>query len=398
MKRLSQIIFIIMFLSIIFSMPILTKLQKNETISQFENRKLMAVPTISKETLLNGDYFNNWETYLDDHIYLRNLWIKSYTYMNMHILDKAKINNIVIGKDGFLLPFYSYNTKYDADIHKANIEAMATQMEALQQHIQKNGGSFYFVGIPEQSSFNKDKYPDYFYSNKEKVENAERFMFSSLDNHGIAYINMNKVYRENMQKDYYSKTDHHYNFEGAYTAYQEILKRLLEDGKLQGDLPKDEFEIKTLPNPFAGSRNRQIYNLYPTDEKVKIAIPRKVISYEKLTNGTSDPKFYFYNTNGQAPVNYGVYMGGDWAETVIKTNNKDLPNLLVFGDSFTNALEPLLYGHFNETRILDLRHYRDMSLYQYIDKYKPDIVIMVRDDLSYASMKGNGDFKEVSSK
>lgn len=392
MKRIGQLLFIIMFLGIIFTMPILTKLQKNENISQFENRRLAVVPVATAQSLISGKYFSQWDTYLADHIFYRNKWIKTYTYMNMYILDKLKINNIVIGKDRYLLPFYSYSTKYDAAAHKAKIEIMAAQMEELMKHIQKNGGSFYFVGIPEQSSFYKDKYPEYFYNNQELTENAEKFMFASLDGYGVPYIDMNRVYRENMQVEYYSKTDHHYNFEGAYTAYKEIMKRLIKDGRLPGISSKDEFNIVTLSNPFAGSRNRQIYNLYPSDEKVQLALPKEQIVYEKYTNGRPDPNFYFYNINSQVPVNYGVYMGGDWAETVIKTNRKGLPNLLVFGDSFTNALEPLLYEHFNETRILDLRHYKDMSLYEYVDKYKPDVVIMVRDDLSYAGLTGNGNF------
>lgn len=393
MKRLGQILFIIMFLGIIFAMPMFTKLQKNENISSFENRRLAEVPALNSKALISGEYFRKWDTYISDHIYSRNKWIKAYTYMNMYILNKSKINSIVIGKEGYLLPFYSYKTKYNAEIHKEKIEIMATQMEALQQHIKQNGGSFYFIGIPEQSSFHKDKYPEYFYNNELLVNNAESFMFSSLESHGIPYINMNNVYREKSYKEYYTKTDHHYSFEGAYTAYLELIKKMQQDGKLSESHLEDKWEVVTLPNPFVGSRNKQIYNLYPTKDKIQLGIQQNQTPYEKYTNGKPDPKFYFYNTDSSKGVSYGAYMGGDLAETVIKTNKKELPNVLIFGDSFTNALEPLLYIHFNETRILDLRHYKQMSLYDYIEKYKPDVVIMVRDDLSYESLNGNGSFK-----
>lgn len=393
MKRRGQILFIIMFLGIIFAMPMLTKLQKNKSISITENRKLAELPSLSSAALISGEYFRKCDTYVSDHIFCRSIWIKAYTFINMNILNKSKVNDIVIGKEGYLLPFYSYKTKYDAKIHKEKIEIMAVQMEALQQHIKHNGGSFYFIGIPEQSSFHKDKYPEYFYNNELLVENAERFMFSSLDNHGIPYINMNKVYREKSDKEYYMKTDHHYSFEGAYTAYLELIRKMQKDGKLSESHLEDKWEVITLPNSFLGSRNRQLYNLYPAVEKVKLATQQNQVSYEKYTNGKLDPKIYFYNTDSSQYVGYGVYMGGDWAETVIKTNRKELPNILIFGDSFTNALEPLLYIHFNETRILDLRHYKQMSLYAYIEKYKPDVVIMVRDDLNYTTFNGNGSFK-----
>jgi hypothetical protein len=158
-------------------------------------------------------------------------------------------------------------------------------------------------------------------------------------------------------------------------------------------MDKADLDIVTLPNPFGGSRNRQIYYMQPASEQIKIAYPKIKIPYEKFNNGKADNKLYYLAENEAAMINYGVYMGGDWAETVIRTNNNKLPNLLVFGDSFTNALEPLLYAHFNETRVLDLRHYNKMSLYEYIDEYNPDVVVMVRDDLNYGNLEGNGSFK-----
>ena len=51
-----------------------------------------------------------------------------------------------------------------------------------------------------------------------------------------------------------------------------------------------------------------------------------------------------------------------------------------------------LWTSFNETRILDLRHYTKMSLYDYIKQYRPDYVVtMVRDEF-YFRRTGNGWF------
>ena len=90
------------------------------------------------------------------------------------------------------------------------------------------------------------------------------------------------------------------------------------------------------------------------------------------------------------PTTYNLYMGGDFAETVLETNRPELPNVLIFGDSFTNALETLLYASFNETRILDLRHYQDMSLRDYITEHQPDVVLCIQNDTFYYTASGNG--------
>lgn len=395
MRRLGQTLLIILFLGIIFTMPVLTKLQKNQVISQFENRRLAEVPVLSKAGLLSGEYFAKWETYLSDHIYGRNSWIRGYTFMNMQVLGKSSINNIVVGKDGFLLPLFAYDGKYDIMNNPENLGKMAVQMKELQDKVQGYGGSFLFVGVPSQASYHRAEYPSHFQNNGPLMDQTEKTMFSDLTKLGVSYIDMNTVFHKKPDVEYYYKTDHHYNFEGAYTTYYEIIKKVAQNTALgiRPPMEKSDLDIVTLPNPFGGSRNRQIYYMFPTEEHLKIAYPKQKVAFEKYNNGKADPKLYYLNVNPSAMVNYGVYMGGDWAETIIRTKNTKLPNALIFGDSFTNAIEPLLFNHFNETRILDLRHYTKMGLYDYIEQYKPDVVIMVRDDLNYGNFEGNGSFK-----
>ena len=92
------------------------------------------------------------------------------------------------------------------------------------------------------------------------------------------------------------------------------------------------------------------------------------------------------------PLTYGLYMGGDIAETVIQTDRPELPNALIFGDSFTNPVECLAYYSFNELRSVDLRHYTAQSLSDYIAAYQPDVVLCVRDYQALLSREFNGAF------
>ena len=89
-------------------------------------------------------------------------------------------------------------------------------------------------------------------------------------------------------------------------------------------------------------------------------------------------------------VYYNLYMGGDKAETVIDTGREDLPKVLIWGDSFTNAFECIAWMSFGELRSLDFRYYGEKTLSEYIADYQPDIVLCIRDDLSYLYQAGNG--------
>lgn len=353
------------------------------------------MPNFSREALLSGEYFKDWDTYVTEQIYGRDFWIESYTSFNMNILGKRRINDIVIAEDGYLLPFIPYDKTHDFNALSEDINTMTDNMVKIQESLNDHGGQFIFVGVPTQWSYLRDKLPYYYNNDGQYLDYNEKAMFHALDKKNLNYINVARIFDLDDSSSHYHKTDHHYVFRSGYKVYREIINDLINKlhvENIRGPLREDEMEFITLPNPILGSRNRQLAYIYPTDEKFEIGYPVDKIDYVKKTNGNLDPEFYKISQDPKQRPDYSIYMGGDFAEINIQTDREELPNALIFGDSFTNALEPLLYYHFNETRILDLRHFKSKSLYDYISEFKPDIVIMIRDDSHYSDLTGNGKF------
>ena len=79
MKKMPRILFVGIFLFALFAFPILTLLKPQAQVSLYEQRTLASIPTISKQKVWDGTYFNEWETTLSDHILLRNTMLKFYT-------------------------------------------------------------------------------------------------------------------------------------------------------------------------------------------------------------------------------------------------------------------------------------------------------------------------------
>ena len=89
-------------------------------------------------------------------------------------------------------------------------------------------------------------------------------------------------------------------------------------------------------------------------------------------------------------VLYSLYMGGDNSETRIETNRPDLPDILIYGDSFTNALESIAWVGFDTMYTYDFRHYSEKTVEDLIREYQPDIVICIRDYEAMLLETGNG--------
>ena len=137
----------------------------------------------------------------------------------------------------------------------------------------------------------------------------------------------------------------------------------------------------------------QVFGLRGSDEKLLTASFAEDIPFTRFDNGAAaEATVYALPDSDAEPLTYGLYMGGDIAETVIRTDRPELPNALIFGDSFTNPVECLAYYSFNELRSVDLRHYTVQSLSDYIAAYQPDVVLCVRDYQSLLLREFNGDF------
>lgn len=392
MKKTFFILFTIAFLAIIFFFPIATKLSVPEEYSFFENRNLEPAPELNRDNLLSGKYFSDFEKYYVDHIALRDEMIAAYTYFNVNFTDKVVVNDIVI-TDTALLP-YNPQKVLDRQQIKDSAETMAAKLETLNDHVIANGGKFVYVGVPEQSSMFRDLYPSYMNNNSDYLNAVEESFFDALDAHGVDYINMMDIYlKADDFSKYYSVTDHHYNMLGAYECYKSIMAKCEELGIGAEILTDDDLIYEELPNPYYGSRGRILYKMFDTPDKLGIYnLKEPIEQFNRWDNGVNINKIFFIPDDPDEKITYNVYMGGDNAETVIETYREHLPNILAFGDSFTNPVETLLYASFNKTVTLDLRHYTAKSLYEYIEEFKPDFVICLRDDTAYLSFEGNGSF------
>ena len=290
-----------------------------------------------------------------------------------------------------LLPFRDYDT-WSAEEQSARAAERGEKFAALNGYIEENGGTFLFVGFPEQRTYFDSEYPAYLNSCAEETASASRLFREALEDRGVPFLDMGEVYdAQGHPASYYASVDHHYTWYGAWAAYQEIMETLHASGFDLPVLTEDDLDIQTLPNPCIGSRNRKLYNLWPNDDHIVLGIQKDPVAFDRRDNGQPSGTPLFVTPSSAAePVAYGVYMGGDYGETVLETHRPELPKLLIFGDSFTNALETLLYASFDETRSLDLRHYQGGSLKDYIADYRPDVVLCVLNDSFYYTTAGNG--------
>lgn len=349
-----------------------TVAKKQPEVLFFDNRKAA--------TLEDGDL----EKWYSDRLAFRDSLLKGYVLVNKNIFQKKEVNNVVYGENA-LLAYYTTNS-FDEEQTNSDITAMADYLQRVKETSEKSGGKLVYVGIPAELSVFKEAYPKGFCDYSPRFDYLQENFFAALDEKGIDYIDTKPYFVNSTQKEKeYFTNDHHYTFFGALQVYNMLAERL----NLH-PLKEEDFDYETLPNAFLGAMSRKIYDLYPNDNRVTLGY---------LKNA---PKFTRYDMDQPVDANlytlpsptdyatYNIFMGGDKAETCIDTDRAVLPTVLVVGDSYSNALESILWSSVGKMYSLDYRYYKGKNLLNYIEEKKPDYVIMIRDETVYVDQSGNG--------
>ena len=392
MKRIAEWAMALLFSGALLVLMAATILLPKERYSYYENRNLSAFPEITAETVLSGQVFGDLETLFCDYAAGRTTALKAVTWCDLNVFHRPVVNDIVVTDDALLEQLYTMpDTANDIARKAADV---AADNAALRDQIEAYGGHYCYIAVPCQYAYYEDEYPSYL-ENRSAYTAAElAALNSAMDAQGITHVDMGPIFDSlGHLPAFSSKVDNHYGLRGAYETYRAAVQALNDAYGLALSFPEEGADVtfSALPNPYMGSRTRKLLGLRGNDEKLLTAAFREDIPFTRFDNGGEvAATVYALPATDTESLTYGLYMGGDIAETVLRTDRPELPSVLIFGDSFTNPVESLAYYSFDELRSIDLRHDTAQSLSDHIATYKPDVVLCIRDYQSLLSREYNG--------
>lgn len=365
-------------------------LKSDQSISFYENRVLAAAPDLTVQGIWNGEFASQADEFLSDNFWGRNTLIRIDTAIDLAL--KRPVSHGVVVTQECLLPFHGYEI-WDLDYLAEQASAMSERLSGIRDIVEENEGIFIYLGIPQQYSYFSNYYPEYMDDRTWVIKRIHSEFASAMSEYDVSFLDATSIYDDLGHPDYfYSTSDHHYTYQGMLVAYQSLMEEICSQmGKSLKIYTQNDLEMYRLPNTFLGSQNRKLYGLWQEEEKLEVAQLKDEISFRRIDNGTAvDAVLYSLPENEDIDISYSVYMGGDIGETIIQTNRQELPDILIWGDSFTNPMETIIWASFNESRFLDFRYYTEMELSEYIEAHHPDVVVCIRDDTSYLDSTGNG--------
>ena len=345
----------------------------------------LVITIYKNRTLINGEKLNKEKI---DEIFSNNIAGK-YSYIDIYGLSQRLLNKRVIedaadGKRVIKLK----NGQLSFIYPKIETNEWAEKIINVQEYCNKKGIYMLYVDAPWKIN-QKEDLPFYL---KDYVNEVEDSFISSLKKEYVNYIRI----KDYIKKDnYFFKTDHHWNIETAFEVYQIIMNNIEDNTDF---VIKQEyltnFNKKTYNKIFLGTYGKRVGKYYSGIDDFTYITPNFETSFEVINNrdwdkNESELKGSFEETLTYKEFlevekldrelsTYYTYGKGTKAEIIIKNNNSyNNKKILILKDSFADPVYPFLSLNFKETRVIDVRRFRAIRLFSYIENNKPDIVLFI---------------------
>lgn len=340
-------------------------LAKDREFSENENRYLAETPEFSWEKVLEGEFQEDLESYLNDQILGRDFWITAKTSIQKFIGD-SDIGGAYVGKDGYdfekIIP-----ESVDEDLFVKNTVAVKDYLDYCKnQGIEESQISFLLV--PTSGLVMEDKLPA-----NARLFDQEKYLEEAKATIGEQYVvDVTKELQEAAKTEQvYYRTDHHWTSTGALIAYE---KWCSDTG--MAFLGREAYQQKNVTDTFRGSLYSKILDYDSAYDSIWTYAKDENTDYTITIDGEEVESFYV-ESKLEEKDKYTYFFGGNYGETIITNNgNKNGRRLLVIKDSFANCFVPLAAEDFEEIYMIDLRYCKeDMAAYVK-DKGVTDVLIL----------------------
>ena len=293
-----------------------------------------------------------------DNFYQRETFRKLKTSVELDVFKKQDVNKI-----------YEYNGYLVEQIYpldESSVINLTNKIKYIKEKYLGETNKLYYSIIPDKN---------YYVDNghlKLDYDKMQEIMRENLPN--FEYINI----FESLNLESYYYTDSHWKQE----KLQKVAITIAENMNFSITQNYNEQKIATFKGVYAGQMPVN------TKEDEIILLNNNIISQAKVYNYETKEEEEIYNfkkLNGYDK--YDIYLSGATPLIEIKnSNNIEGKNLIIFRDSYTSSLAPLLTEGYSKIILIDTRYISPKILNEYVNFANSDVLFI------YSTMVINNSF------
>ena len=299
-----------------------------------ENRYLQMRPQASASGLLDGTFMDSFETYTNEQIPLRNMFVKCKAVC-VWLTGSSENDGIAKGDDSYLF-----------DKVPSVSDKMHKNILAIKKFTENAGRDVYVAVAPTSTWINQDKLPKGMpVLDEMSCSNELTQALADVDNAHMIYLY--DVLSEHKNEQLYYRTDHHWTTKGAGYAYEEIARQM---GLEKMDISQYG---KHVADDFLGTHYAKYKGIFVKPDSIEYYdVPIKELELEKKTvdNLIDESKLSGYDKDA-------AFMYGNDGQYVVRADKGAGRDLIILKDSYANCLIPYLVMNYDTITVMDLRYF-----------------------------------------
>lgn len=313
---------------------------KDRSFSDKENRILAQLPKVSVASITNGEFMDEWETYLSDQFPLRD-WCVALRSNTVSLFGQKKINGVYLAKDNYLIPVDDDASQKVIDPKIEAINSLAERYPLVNLEM---------LLVPGAACIYEDKLP---YGIKTTQNDTIEYVSKNL-NRKITFIGVKDSLVKNSDKQLYYRTDHHWTTRGAFVAFSQF------GATHMNNVVENDYEFMEVSRNFYGTQASNS-GIYKKGDTVEICVPRNSEGTYTVTyveEGEKRSTFFDLDKLNEKDK-YLVFMGGNYAQISISTSANNGRKLLIIKDSYANCMIPMFAKYYEQIEVIDPRYCTD---------------------------------------
>ncbi len=350
--KVKNLILIILCVVFVFGFLIWGLIQSDGDISKSERRPLAQFPELSMETIMSGKFMTEFESYTLDQFPLRDNFRTLKSMTAFYVLNQQDNNDIFITE--------GHASKLEYPLNEDSVSHATDRFQYVYDtYLKDKGGNVYLSIIPDKNYFmaEKNNYPSIDY----------KAMISQVTE-GMPYAQYIDITDKLELSDYYT-TDSHWKQEEILPVAQHLAQNM--GVSLKGEYTETKAETS-------------FYGVYSGQS----ALPLKADTITYLENDfTKNYKVYDFETDSNIPVYdtekltdndpYEMFLAGPKSLLVIENPKAETDKeLIIFRDSFTSSLAPLLCEGYAKVTLVDIRYLSPEMLSNFITFENQDVLFI----------------------
>lgn len=348
---------------IIFTFSILCLVLPKKEISESERRKLAEMPKLTVDSVFNGSFTKDFETYTTDNFPFRDAFRALKANVSYKGFLKLDNNDIYI-KDGSMM-------KLEKELSEKDVENAMTKLgRVFEKFVKGKTDRVFSVTIPDKAYFP--------YTDGENIPSLDYERLYALVKEGMPYAHHIDV-RELLDLSDFYLTDSHWRQEKIVDVANKIMAEM-------GNKPFDGYTLADTQAQFKGVYSGQSALTSSSEPLLYLTSPTldgcttKNFETGKSYSGVYDVE----KLESRDPYEYFL-SGAASVITIENPSNTSGKELIIFRDSYGSSIAPLFVESYSKVTLLDIRYMNPEYIGQFASFENADVLFLYSTTLMNSS-------------